>query len=252
MLWGGSIPLWMDLGRCPMEGTSVEGCGSLGMRKDSKVPGTHAGPCHVPLPYAGTRGVGRLGLILNLGQNTVQFVLPLAGRQGEARQRNTGSAAMWLPPSSQGWAALPAGRQGSGPGKSGSCGGVEEGLCRGGGFSRSASCNFNLVRVVVEGTLPKSAPTRRCWVPPREGWDLTSSTPVLGQAEGGRGGCGKGELLVLPARCRACRERGKPWRLVLKQGCPFILLYDCILISTNTPPSPGCCQRSLYRLCLAC
>lgn len=159
---------------------------------------------------------------------------------------------MWLPPSSQGWAALPAGRQSSGQGKSGSCGGVEEGLCRGGGFSRSASCNFNLVWVVVEGTLPKSAPTRRCWASPREGWDLTSSTPVLGQAEGGQGGCGKGELLVLPARCRACRERGKPWRLVLKQGCPFILLYDCILISTNTPPSPGCCQRSLYRLCLAC
>lgn len=78
--------LGMDLGRCPKEGTCVEGCGSLEMRKDSKVPGTHAGPCHVPLPYAGTRGVGRLGLILNLGQNTVQFVLPPAGRQGEARQ----------------------------------------------------------------------------------------------------------------------------------------------------------------------
>lgn len=54
-----------------------------------------------------------------------------------------------------------------------------------------------------------------------------------------------------PARCRACRERGKPQRLVLKQGCPFILLYDCVLISTNTPPSPGCCQQSLHRLHLA-
>lgn len=57
---------------------------------------------------------------------------------------------------------------------------------------------------------------------------------------------------MLPARCRAFWERGKPQRLVLKQDCPFILLYDCILISTNTPPSPDCCQHILYRLCLAC
>lgn len=73
-------------GEVSQGGDSSGGLGSLGMRRDSKVPGSHAGPCHVPLPYAGTGGVGHLGLILNLGQNTVQFVLPPAGRQGEARQ----------------------------------------------------------------------------------------------------------------------------------------------------------------------
>lgn len=102
------------------------------------------------------------------------------------------------------------------------------------------------------GWASKSAPTQRRWASSHEGWGLTGSTPVLGQAGGGWGGCGKGELLALPARCQACRERGKPGRLVLKQGCPFILLYNCILISTNTPPSLGRCQRILYRLRLAC
>lgn len=74
------------MGRCPKERASAEVCGSLGMERESEVPGSHMRPCHDPLLCVGAEGVRCLGLILNLGQNTIRLVLPPAGRQGEARQ----------------------------------------------------------------------------------------------------------------------------------------------------------------------
>lgn len=158
---------------------------------------------------------------------------------------------MWLPPSSWGRAALPARRQVSGQGKAGSCRAVEEGMCRG-GFSRSASCNFKPVWVAeAGGGLPNLLPPKGAGLHPMKVGVSPAAPQSLGEPGVAGGAAGRGS-------CSCCRPgaehagRGESLGDVPKQGCPFILLYDCILISTNTPPSPGCCQQSLYRLRLAC
>lgn len=95
---------------------------------------------------------------------------------------------MWLLPDSLGHAALPAQKQGSEQGKAGSCGGVKEGMCKG-GFSGNTSCNFNLVRVGCRmGALPDLLPPKGAGLHPVRAGISLAAPQSLGKQRGGWGG----------------------------------------------------------------